>query len=137
MISKPPEKKTKDIRVIGLNFYFKRVPKERVFRAHVNSDFWKKDAQSRFLKKPGHEGALTMYSTKDSKEHFTFGKHMVAEQEVQEFEEGRGMVRKWKIKTRNNHYLDATAYAGAAGEYVIVARIAAKKRKRPWGEDRR
>lgn len=47
-------------------------------------------------------------------EHMSLVKHLTAEQEVEEFIAGRGLVRRWERVRRQNHWLDALNYASLA-----------------------
>jgi len=50
--------------------------------------------------------------------------HLVAEELVSEFKEGKGVKTYWTVKNENNHWLDATYLAAAAGEICGVKLIA-------------
>jgi len=42
------------------------------------------------------------------------GKHIVAEREEEEFVRGKGLVRRWKALSRNNHWKDADYMSAVA-----------------------
>ena len=53
------------------------------------------------------------------KEHLAIAKHWTAERAVQEFVPGeRGLVSRWQVVSRSNHWLDCLYLACAAGHYV-------------------
>ena len=56
-----------------------------------------------------------IHSTSVSRQHQTFAKHILAEEYRETFVPGRGMVRKFIPISHNNHWLDATYMAAAAG----------------------
>jgi len=94
---------------------------ERVWLYHFNSSYWKGETHKRFMTATYNEanivndGSLSVWSTEDRKEHLTYSHHVCAEVYEERFIEGKGLVKKWVPKHRNNHWLDATAMALAAG----------------------
>lgn len=56
----------------------------------------------------------------DEGDHQYFFKQITAEKEIEEFEEGKGTIRRWIVTSRVNHYLDADAYSNAALRWLGV-----------------
>jgi hypothetical protein len=55
------------------------------------------------------------------KSHFTFAKHVTNEVEVEEIVKGRGIQRRWVVKSESNHYFDALYMSAVAGAIRGVA----------------
>ena len=103
--------------IVGDNFHVSYQEAFRTFLVHVNADHWKLHVQERLAMSANEPGAITLYSSKDPRRHFTFSKHMTAEVLTEEFVPGKGQVRSWNVKSRNNHYLDVMALACCAATY--------------------
>jgi hypothetical protein len=94
---------------------------ERLWLYNFNASFWKAETHRRFTTATYNEanlinnGSLSVWSTTDNKEHMTYSHHIVAEIYEERFVQGKGLVKKWVARHRNNHWLDATAMALAAG----------------------
>jgi hypothetical protein len=90
---------------------------ERIWLYNVNATYWKGEVHRRFTTATFNEaqipnsGALSLWSTDDRKEHLSYSHHICAEAYEERFIEGKGLVKKWVAKHRNNHWLDATALA--------------------------
>lgn len=97
---------------------------EGVVLLELNSDHWKGFVHSRLQTPIGQPGALTLFKAKADNDHLTIAKHFCAEKREEDFVPGQGTVTKWVAVSRNNHYLDATAYACAAG-YAVGERMMA------------
>lgn len=89
---------------------------------HLDANFWRRWVHERFATNPWITGALeqsphslVLHSTSVSRQHQTFAKHILAEEYRETFVPGRGMVRKFVAVSHNNHWLDATYMASAAG----------------------
>lgn len=85
----------------------------------MDSDYWKRWVHDRFLTQPEHPGSLTLYGG-DPYPHFAFSKHILAEQEVEEWIHGKGMRRFWKKMHRNNHWFDCMYGSACAGSILGV-----------------
>ena len=94
---------------------------------NVNADYWKLQAQTRFVTRTFDEsnsavpGSLSLFASKDKRRHHTFSYHITAEKWEEKFIEGKGLVKKWNIVRKNNHFLDATTYGVAASEMLGVS----------------
>ena len=100
---------------------------EGVWLYNVNSEHWKKWAQQRFLTQPygpnneRNPGSLLLFSDEgDKKRHLSFSHHITSEEERSIPVAGKAFKKIWFVKNRNNHWLDATALACAAGGAVGV-----------------
>jgi hypothetical protein len=88
-----------------------------VWLFNFDSEYWKHQVQQRLLTETINQqnqltdGALSLWSTSDAKEHLSFSHHLVAEERREQFIPGKGLVSKWAVVNRNNHWLDATALA--------------------------
>jgi phage terminase large subunit GpA-like protein len=65
-------------------------------------------------------GSLSLFVQPGSKTHSSFAQHIVAEELVTEFKEGKGAKTYWTVNNPNNHWLDALYYASAAGRFSGV-----------------
>lgn len=108
-------------RRVFLETYAHRLPAEKLWLYHVNTEYWKQWVHERFLTKTfdadqrWNDATLSLYSApNDRRRHNSISHHIVAEERQDMFVAGKGMVRKWIVKNRNNHYLDAIALACAA-----------------------
>jgi hypothetical protein len=101
--------------------YAQRQAAERIWLYNVNTEYWKQWTHERFATKTfddqnqRNDATLSLYSCPDDvKRHISISHHVVAEERRDVFVQGKGNVRKWIVKSRNNHYLDAIALACAA-----------------------
>jgi len=101
--------------------YAQHQPQERIWLYNINTEHWKQWVHERFATKTFDEqqqrndATLSLYSCPDDvKRHISISHHIVAEERRDIFEPGKGIKRKWIVKSRNNHYLDAVALACAA-----------------------
>jgi hypothetical protein len=105
---------------------------------HVHTEHWKHWLQCRFVCETHDEnnnfqdGTLSLFNTDgDRKRHHSFSHHIVAEEMVERFEEGKGTFTKWAVRNRNNHWLDATALACAAAGCVGVRLVEQPAQQKP------
>ena len=90
---------------------------------------WKKEVHGRFSVGPydaegnWKDGGLSVWGSESRMEHKSYSHHICAEVWEERFVEGKGVIGKWVVKTRKNHWLDATAMAlcaaGVAGFKVL------------------
>lgn len=99
----------------GHYYHVAFVPELMMNRAHVDSDAWKLIVQNRIVTEKDKPGALMLFESKNPREHATIVKHWESETRERTFEPGKGLVEQWTVVREANHYLDATAYACAAG----------------------
>jgi hypothetical protein len=111
-------------------------PQERIWLYIIDVEHWKGWLQERFLTATFNEahqfndGSLSLYVGQDKKRHMAFSHHIVAEMREEQFVPGKGVVRKWKELSKNNHYLDATALACAAAGCLgvrLIPRVSSEK----------
>lgn len=107
---------------------FAPVPMGDYFLIEHSSDFWKSYIHARLQTPLNEPGALTLFST-TAQNHFSFAKHLTAEQKVEEYMPGKGLMTRWECVNENNHFLDALALACLAGvaqgEKLLTASTAA------------
>lgn len=102
--------------------YASLLPAEKLWLYNVNSEYWKQWVHERFATATLDEqqlpnpGTLSLFSApNDRRRHLSYSQHIVAEERRDIFDpKGKGMVRKWVVVNKNNHYLDATALACVA-----------------------
>lgn len=97
----------------------------------MNTDYWKQFVHERFLTPTFDDqnflrrGALSLFVQPNDRKHTSYAQHIVAEELVSEFKEGKGVKTWWNKVSENNHFLDATYMAAAAasarGIYLLSA----------------
>ncbi len=95
----------------------------------LDTDYWKQFVHERFLTPTFDDqnflrrGALSLFNQPGDRKHTSFAQHIVAEELVSEFKEGKGVKTYWNKVSENNHWLDATynaaAAASARGIYLL------------------
>lgn len=128
-----PKERTKD-KLPFQECYASHLPSERIWLYNVNTEYWKQWVHERFAtatfdeQQMPNSGTLSLFAApNDRRRHLSFSQHIVSEERREVFEHGKGLVRKWVVVNRNNHYLDATALACAAAGCLgvrVVPRIA-------------
>ena len=114
-----PPKPNENI-VVGNNLHASNLIAERLWLYNISADYWKRWVHERFLTPTFDEanmlrqGALSVYQPEGNKRHLSYSQHVVAEEWVSEFKQGKGEKCYWLVHNRNNHWLDATALAAAA-----------------------
>jgi hypothetical protein len=110
-----------------LECYASYQPQDRLWLYNVNTEFWKQWIQERFITPTFDEsmqfndGAMSLFaSPTNPKEHLSFAQHIVSEERQELFVEGKGLVRKWVVTNKNNHWLDAIALSAAAAGVVGI-----------------
>lgn len=119
-----------DTKVPFLEAYASHQVEEGVWLYNINTEFWKKWLQQRFLTATFDEGehrmdgSLALFDptsvnaqgqkVTDKKRHLSYAHHITAEEERLVPVQGKELKRQWFVKNRNNHWLDATALACAA-----------------------
>lgn len=103
---------------------------ERVWLYNVNTEWWKRWIQQRFVTPPYNvdgsraDGSLLLFNPLDDKRrHLSIAHHITAEEEQLVPVFGKEMKRVWFQRSNNNHWLDAIALAGAAAGAVGVTLI--------------
>lgn len=127
----PFRQKTKasDDIIPGTNIYAARQSSQDVWLYHLDTNYWKQWVHERFLTPTFDEhnfirkGSLSLWMPEGSRKHSTFSQHIVAEELLTEFKEGKGVKTYWHVNNANNHWLDATYMAAAASEAVGVKLI--------------
>lgn len=88
----------------------------------ADADRWKAWEHDRWLTDVGRPGALLMWGRRsddpqrlsdDETAHFSYARHILSESEIEEQHKG-GLRRRWKSKSHQNHWLDASYYASVA-----------------------
>jgi hypothetical protein len=95
--------------------------KGRLWLVCFDADRWKSYEHDRWMTSPAHPGALLMFGEAsdtdrlsfDEKAHFAYSRHIVSESEQEDLIKGV-LKRVWKVKSANNHWLDASVMANVA-----------------------
>jgi len=126
-----PQAVNKRVRLLGEEYHIVWFSNEKAWVCEVNADYWKSWGHRRLatpIFNPDGDpmpGAMTFYASTDRNEHIKLSKHLTAEKEVEEFVQGRGLVRKWVRLSRSNHHLDNYYNCCAIGHCLGVRLIAA------------
>lgn len=121
-----PRKKSTETTKAGDHMHAEWLAGSRVWLFEIGTDYWKKWVHERFLTPTFDEnnflrrGALSMFVQPGNKKHSSYAQHITAEELVTEFKEGKGTKTYWNQTNDNNHWLDATYYAAAAGRFSGV-----------------
>jgi len=127
----PRQGRAKGIR-FGDNWRLVRDRTGQVITVQMHTDYWKSFLHQRLLTPMGQPGALSLPSVEHAREHHSFAKHLTAEVEVEEFVAGKGAPKKiWKVKSRNNHWFDATYANGVAASMKGIRLLTASKTEAP------
>jgi hypothetical protein len=125
-----PRKQSTATMLAGANLHAQYFRSQDIWLYELDTNYWKQWVHERFLTPTFDEtnmlrrGAMSLYQTEGTQNHNSFAHHIAAEELITEFKEGRGTVTKWNPKNENNHWLDATYMAAAAGEVCGVKLIA-------------
>ncbi len=112
----------------GSNIYASEQKAEFLWLYLLDTSHWKGWVHERFLTPTFDEnnmlrrGSLSLFDI-EGRGHQSYAKHVVAEQYVTEFKEGKGSRSYWDVRNDNNHWLDATYMAAAASEAVGIKLI--------------
>lgn len=116
--------------IAGANLHASYLDASKLWLYDLDTDYWKQWVHERFLTPTFDDenmlrrGSLSIYAPVGKKKHTSYAQHIVAEELVSEFKEGKGTKTYWNKKSENNHWLDATYMNAAAGEVCGVKLIA-------------
>lgn len=117
------EKKQTGTKVVGVaeGYHVASIPGWRVACVEVQADHWKSWLHLRLQTPLDQPGSLTLHQA-EKLDHLSYAKHLTAERKVEEFAAGKGLVTRWEMLNRNNHWLDSTCLACVAG-HLAGARL--------------
>jgi hypothetical protein len=104
----------------GMHLHASYQESQGLWLYEMNTDYWKQFVHERFLTPTFDDqnflrrGALSLFSQPNDRKHTSYAQHVVAEELVSEFKEGKGVKTYWNVVSNNNHWLDATYMASAA-----------------------
>lgn len=104
----------------GNHFHASYQETQGVWIYEMDTDYWKQFVHERFLTPTFDDqnflrrGALSLFNQPNDRKHTSFAQHIVSEELVSEFKEGKGVKTYWNVVNDNNHWLDATYMAAAA-----------------------
>ena len=116
--------------IVGYNLHAKKLPAHNVWLYELDTDYWKQFIHEGFLTPTLDDSggfrrkSLSIFTPEGSRKHGYYAKHITAEELVSEFTENKGSKRYWRPSSPDNHWLDATYMAAAAGEVCGVKLIA-------------
>lgn len=109
-------------RRVGNHWFAQPQSPGRVWLYSLDADYWKRAVHNRFVCDPLDEnnrpapGSLTLFVPQGNRDHKTFSAHILAEEWITRFVEGKGEKSYFHKHSGNNHFLDATALMLAAAE---------------------
>ncbi len=109
-----PKQTGSTVKLIGEGYHAAWLPAERLYLLELDADHWKRWVHQRLTTPLGRPGALTLFRAQPN-EHLSLAKHLTAEAKTEEFIAGKGVVVKWELVRRANHWFDALYNACAAG----------------------
>lgn len=125
---RPKPKDTDTIRA-GKNQHAQWFESSKVWLYELDTDYWKQWVHERFLTPTFDEnnmlrpGSLSIYEPVGKQRHTSLAQHVVSEELLQEFKEGKGSKTYWHKKNENNHWLDAIYMSAACTEAVGIELI--------------
>jgi len=140
----PAQKSTERVKV---GDGWKMVKTGRTWLVEADTDRWKRFEHDRWMTAPGKPGCAYLYGTPgdpvgrlnhDEKSHHSFAHHICNEIEIEEPYKG-GIRRRWKERSENTHWLDASYYTNVGANIKGIKPLkpkppgpapAAKPRKR-------
>jgi len=123
-------------RRVGNHWFAQRQP-ARVWLHTLDSDHWKRAVHDRFIAEPrdadnrSNPGALTLFVPGGNRNHNTYSAHILSEEWITEFAQGKGERSRWLKHSGNNHLLDATALMLAAAEMTGSGLFGTVRRRPP------
>lgn len=121
-VSFSPVQQRTDTRIPGDGWFMSR-QNDGTWLVVMDADRWKAWEHDRWMTDPGKPGCMYLYGepgdkksgrlSADEKGHMSYAKHITSEVEVEDISKG-ALVRRWKAKSENNHYLDASYMASVA-----------------------
>lgn len=114
-----PRSNQGSVRLIGDHYYIDLDSEGRQV-LNVDADYYKSFGAERLAVPVDDATATTIFQAEHPNEHLAFAKHMTAERRIEEFKVGKGVVIRWEVKSRNNHWKDADALSCVAGHMAGV-----------------
>ncbi|HEY2882090.1 MAG TPA: terminase gpA endonuclease subunit [Pirellulales bacterium] len=121
-----PKKLGSEIRYIGNNYHLAYSQRGRLLLAHVNADHWKSELHQRLAMPADSQLAIVLFEA-DAKQHTLFAEQLIAEKQIEKYVEGRGDSVVWERVNRDNHFLDSSYSAVAAGDLILGASFNRKR----------
>lgn len=116
-----------------------REQKGRVWLVSIDADRWKAFEHDRWMTAADRPGCMFLFGepsdipdrlSPDQRMHGTFSEHICAEVEGEE--EYKGVIRRrWRVKSRENHWFDAAVYADVAANMKGVKALATRPADQP------
>jgi len=121
-----PPRVGKVVKWIGDQLHLSMQATARVALVELNADHWKSRIHERLaapLLNPDAEptaGRMTLFAA-TKHEHLALAKHLVNERMVEDYDQKKGIIRRWeRVGSKPNHWFDAAAYAAAAASMLGV-----------------
>ena len=115
--------------------WFLSLRPQGVWLVCMDADRWKGWEHDRWMTPADQPGTCLLFGergigdrlSEDQKGHFSFSKHITAEVESEVPVKDKGMVRKWRVKSDTNHYLDASYMADVAANMCGITLLRKSK----------
>lgn len=104
-------------KTVGEGWYRVLVPTWRLRMTYIDTDHWKFLVHDRLAMNPETDGAMLLFG-RDPGEHGNYARQIQAEEYRTQWDPKKGLVSRWVPLRRDNHYLDATAYALAVWQIL-------------------
>lgn len=113
---KAPKEAKGDVVLLRPGYHVAWRPDKQCFVVMVDADHWKTFLHRRLATPLGKPGALTLYDSRDPREHVSLSKHFTSEKQKIEFIPDIGEVVTFLRQSRNNHWLDSAYNACVAAD---------------------
>jgi len=136
-----PVRSMKDKRP-GDGWFLSRRP-GNIWLVCMDTDRWKAWEHDRWTTPTDRPGSMFLWGegdsvgrlTHDQKAHHSYSRHIVSEAEVEELKKGV-LVREWRAKTGNNHWLDASYMADVAANMKGITLLGQSRTRRTTADRR-
>ena len=124
-----PKKQSTETCKVAEHQHAQWIESSQVWLQELDTDYWKQWVHERFLTPTFDEnnmlraGSLSVFQPDGNRRHLSFAQHIVAEQLIREFIQGKGERERWDVQNPNNHWLDSTYLAAACTEAVGIKLI--------------
>jgi len=108
------------ITYIGKDYHMAYVRQAQQSLVHIDANVWKSELHARLGMEADQPGAITLYETTDADSRSDFIGQLTAEEQVEKYVKGKGIVIVWDRIRRKNHKLDSTYAAVAAGHFIVT-----------------
>lgn len=123
-----PRQTTTSVIYLGEGYHIAHLKEHDVILVEINADEWKTRLW-KGLAAPAHDDHAHVIFAAPPKTHFSYAKHLLAEEKQDIYVQGKGVVEQWVKVNRNNHWLDGTYMAKCAAHHALATQPLQKQVK--------